>query len=159
MAHPIEKVRHNQLLKELSAEELKILSAIVSEKSLPENATIFVENMHGEALYIILDGVVKVSKMVEEGEEKTLSILNNGDILGEMALLGGGPRLITARAMKSTRLLTIKRGDFQNLLEKEPKVCIKFFNGLVNLFSQRLNQADSKIKELLLYPSSPRQRH
>lgn len=145
-----QRLRKTALFKGLSTEDLTSLAAIVTEKSLPENATIFTEHMPGEALYIIDEGSVRVSRMIEEGEEQTLSVLGAGDFIGEMALLDGGPRLTTARALKPTKLFIIKNGDFQSLLEKDPKVGIKIVKAIIAVFSARLRHSDLIIKELLL---------
>ncbi len=134
----------------MSEQERNVISSIITEKSVPQNATIFMENMPSEAVYIILEGMVKVTRMIEEGEERTLSILHDGEFIGEMALVDRGPRMTTARALKPTRLLLIKNADFQNLFALEPKTCMKLIKAIIEIFSKRLRNADFIIKELLL---------
>jgi CRP-like cAMP-binding protein len=146
----IDYLKQIRLFKNMSMEELKSLSTIVSEKTIPENAAIFVENMPGESLYIIIDGVVRLTRMIEEGEEQTLTVLHDGDFIGEIALLDGGPRMTTARAMKPTRVLCIKNSDFQNLLDKDPKSCVKLLKAIVEVFASRIRHSDFIVKELLL---------
>ncbi|MBQ9631266.1 MAG: cyclic nucleotide-binding domain-containing protein, partial [Treponema sp.] len=55
-------------------------------RTYPKNTMVFSESQSGPDMFIIQDGQVKISKVVN-GNEVTLSVLKKGDIFGEMALL------------------------------------------------------------------------
>ncbi len=53
-------------------------------KKIPASTVLFQEGDHGEEMYIIQTGKVKISKRIR-GVEKTLATLEKGEFFGEMA--------------------------------------------------------------------------
>ncbi|CUS83928.1 CRP/FNR family transcriptional regulator, anaerobic regulatory protein [Candidatus Kryptonium thompsonii] len=104
------------------------------------------EDEIGSALFIIIDGKVKVSRLDETGKEVILSILGPGEVFGEMSLLDGMKRSATVSALTDTEVLIIYRDDFLNLLNKHPQIAISLLKEL----TQRLRKADMQIKSLSL---------
>ena len=70
----IELLRDIPLFKDFSEEELMLIADVSFFKQYEADTTIFLENMPGEALYIVKSGAVKISKMISEGQQKTLAI-------------------------------------------------------------------------------------
>ena len=146
----IKLLRQHSFFDIFSDNELERLSSIMTEKSFGDNDLIFLENMPGEALYIVDDGSVKITKMIAEGEELQLSILQKGDILGEMAIIEGGRRAVTARPIHFCRLLIIRKKDFTQFLDREPAIGYKFQASIMKVFIKKLRLMDDKINEMLL---------
>ena len=65
----------------------------------------------GAEFFIIADGQAEVS-VLERGEERTLRNLKPGDFFGERALLEGGIRTATVRALSPMRLLVFGERNF-----------------------------------------------
>lgn len=130
------------LFAELSRSELGEISEISFVKEVQANEIIFFENDSGEAIYLISTGMVKISKISDEGREKTLTILESGDFFGEMALLDGGVRSATAQALRDTRLLLIYREDFLELLHNYPEIGSK----IIAVLSQRLRETNRQLE-------------
>jgi len=118
---------------------------------MDEGTTVFVENMPGESLYIIRQGAIKISKMIAEGEEKTLVILGADEIFGEMAILDGAHRSATARVAEKAHLLSIRKSDFEKLCEKEPRLALKLTRNIVRIFSSRIRENNEEYREMLLW--------
>lgn len=147
----LDALKHCFLFKDMSDTELSSLLSLFREKLMEEGTTVFVENMSGESLYLILEGTVKVSKMIAEGEEKTLVILGPEDVFGEMAILDGAPRSATARIVEKARLLSIRKVDFETLCEKNPRLALKLMRNIVRLFSQRIRENNEEYREMLIW--------
>jgi ATP-binding cassette subfamily B protein len=73
----------------------------------------------GAKLYLVRRGRVEVLVRLD-GSERLLNVLADGDFFGEVALLTGDPRDATVRAATATDLYSLDRGDFLELLEREP---------------------------------------
>ncbi|MCM8781850.1 MAG: cyclic nucleotide-binding domain-containing protein, partial [Candidatus Omnitrophica bacterium] len=96
MAAKIKPLREHPLFRNFSDNEIAILSKFVEEKNIAAPTPLFLENMKGQSMYIIVTGAVQLAKMVSEGETRTLTTLGPGDFFGEMALIEDGPRQVSA---------------------------------------------------------------
>ncbi|OCL26734.1 cAMP-binding protein [Orenia metallireducens] len=124
--------------------ELEELSKITYQKFYDKNEIIFLEGEVGDAIYLILDGLIKVFRTVESGREKTLALLGQWDFFGEMALLDKSVRSASIQAIKTSQLLVIDREKFNNLLLKFPQISLK----IIVTLSNRLREANNQIKAL-----------
>ncbi len=71
----------------------------------------------GEALHVVLDGEVAVRRSGRRG-----LTLGPGSVVGELAMLDGGPRTATVLAKGELVTLTIGRARFRKLLASEPQL-------------------------------------
>lgn len=106
---------------------------------------IFCEYEQGNDFYFILEGEVKITKVVGESI-KTLDILTTGDIFGEMAILEEQPRSATASAITQVRALNFNRANFEILMTKNPQLALK----VLTLFSTRIYDQKRRLQILLL---------
>ncbi len=139
------------LFKEMTEDEIGVLAGLFSEKRMDEGVTVFVENMPGESLYLVKQGAVKISKMLAEGEERILVVLGPEDVFGEMAILDGAPRSATARVAETALLLSIKKVDFENLCETNPRLGLKLMRNIIRVFSKRVRENNEEYREMLLW--------
>jgi len=70
-----------------------------------------------------------VQKEDPEGGSISLSILREGDIAGEIALLKGLRATATVAASRKTAVATLGRTEFEQLLKQHPKIR-EFLDGL-----------------------------
>lgn len=147
----VETLKNSSLGKDLNDSEIRKLAGLFGEKRLEEGKTVFVENMAGESLYLIGQGTVQISRMLAEGEERTLVILAPEDVFGEMALIEEAPRSATARVAENALLLTLKRRDFDNLCAQDPALGLKLLRNIVRTFSRRLRDNEDEYREMLIW--------
>ena len=109
------------------------------------NDIIFCEYEPGNEFYFIQSGRVKIVKIINN-TEKTLDILEVGDVFGEMAILEEQPRSASAIAMDHVKLLRFRRENFDALLQGNPQLAYK----LLIIFSKRIYDAKRRLMILLL---------
>jgi len=82
------------------------------------------ESQPGEHLYVILDGVVEVFILDEDGRVTILAELKPGDYFGEQALMpgGSGERNAFVRTDKKTRLIKIAKDYFRLILNRDSEL-------------------------------------
>lgn len=119
----------------------KITEMAETEKFQP----IFLPGDKANNIYIIKTGKVKISKLFEDGKQVTLSILNSGDIMGEIALLGEEEQNTIAEALENTYLCMIEKKDFENLLMMKPELNLK----ITKLIGWRLKNVENRIENLI----------
>ena len=110
----------------------------------PAKHIVFQVGESGDHLLILLDGRVKVSLTSAEGREAILSILEPGDVMGEMALLDGETRSATLTTMDACSFLVLWRRDFLPFLERNPHVALNLLAGL----SRRLRATNDLVGNL-----------
>jgi len=147
----LNSLKSSSLFQGMNDAEMISLAAVFHEKAMPEGATVFVEQMPGEMLYLIQQGTIKISKMLAEGEEKTLVLLGPEDVFGEMAVLDGAPRSATARVAENARLLCIKKTDFESLCDVNPSLGMKLMRNIIRVFSQRIRDNNDEFRDMLLW--------
>ncbi|MBR7079366.1 MAG: cyclic nucleotide-binding domain-containing protein [Treponema sp.] len=90
-------------------------------RDYPKNTMIFAENQYGGDMFIIQEGSVKITKVVD-GEEVTLAMLKKGDMFGEMALLENKPRSASAISHDACRLMVVNRENFDQMVATQPQM-------------------------------------
>lgn len=139
-------LKYVPIFSDLDDESLQKISKLGVRKSFQKDSVILFEHETGSALFVIIEGKVKVSRVAEDGKEVILTILNDSDFFGEMAILDGLARSANVTAMEDSEVFLIQRSDFITLLHEFPDVSI----ALLQELTQRLRSADMKIKSLSL---------
>jgi CRP-like cAMP-binding protein len=96
-------------------------------------------------LFIITKGEVAVVSPARGGAEQVLSIMGQGELLGELALLNNGRRTAGARATSETVAWAISREAFWAFLEATPSGSA----ALLRQVAERLASREALIDDLL----------
>ncbi|MBN2208780.1 MAG: cyclic nucleotide-binding domain-containing protein [Candidatus Coatesbacteria bacterium] len=129
-------LKHVSIFKELDEANLAKVRERLIEKSLAKDTVVFRQNDAPDALYVILKGQVRVSKVMPSGRDVTLAYLGRGDFFGEMGLIEAEPRSATVISVETTTLLALSKNDFQTLLKENPAISF----GLLRVLSKRLRE-------------------
>jgi CRP-like cAMP-binding protein len=138
MISTVEKVlflKSIDLFRALPSEELAQIAEIAEEQPLAQGDTIFSEGEPGDALYLIVEGKVKVHK-----GEKELVRLGVRDVFGEMAVLDSEPRSASVTAVEDSVCLKIGRDDFRDILSERPEIGL----GVMKVLTRRLRDTSKK---------------
>lgn len=74
----------------------------------------------GTLVYLILQGLVKITARAENGEQVLLAVRVRGDLIGEMAVLGSGTRSADVTACGAVNILAIHGNAFLGYLQRNP---------------------------------------
>lgn len=96
---------------EVSTEELAYLAAIAQEIEHPPGFRIYSESDPSDAMYIVLDGEVRLHRGDTE-----VTVATSETAFGTWALFDDELRVMSATARGPTRLLRIDKEDFYDLL-------------------------------------------
>ncbi|MBE6349243.1 MAG: cyclic nucleotide-binding domain-containing protein [Spirochaetaceae bacterium] len=117
------------------------------QRNYPKNTMIFCESQAGHEMYIIQEGQVKISKVVD-GNEVVLAILQKGDLFGEMALLENKPRSASAIANEDCKLMVVNRQNFDNMVATQPQLIYRLTTTLADrLWSMQRQLVNTLIKD------------
>ncbi len=123
---PAQVIKRARVFASLSDEEAARLGSAMEEIRTRPGEVLFLEGEVGDRFFAVWEGHVEIVKALGTEEERVLSIRGPGDYFGEMSLLDpAGGRTATARTPVSTRLLSLSRQDFLQLLQTQPEPGIR----------------------------------
>ena len=85
---------------------------------------IAVQGEAGECMYVIQKGQAEVVLERHDGEIR-LSVLESGDVFGEMSLFTKQPRSATVRALGEVRVLKIDKRGFLKRVHQDPSLAFR----------------------------------
>jgi CRP-like cAMP-binding protein len=138
-------IRDLPLLARLPDDDLKALAARGRVRRFVAGTTIYHEGDPGDALYVVVEGRVRISRISGAGNEATLALMGPGDCHGELALFDGRPRSATATATTVTRTFVVSRDDFVNWVRERPAASL----ALLETLSLRLRRTDETVTDLV----------
>ncbi len=106
------------LFEGLSEEELAIVASRFREREYAKREIVFFEQDTGNYMYIVQEGRVKVSRLLPNGKEMILAFHEAREYFGEMSLIDGGTSPATVETVIPSRILTVTRDNFIELLEQ-----------------------------------------
>jgi CRP/FNR family cyclic AMP-dependent transcriptional regulator len=139
-------LRSVPLFASFSEEPLRMLTTVVTRRSVTRSTIIMAAGDPTDSLYIVLSGRLKVMMSDADGKEVILTILGPGEFFGEMGLIDDAPRSASVVAIEPCELLAINRRDFKKCLAENFEMSMAVMRGLV----RRLREADRKIGSLAL---------
>lgn len=158
-----EILRSLDIFERLPEAELSKIAKLLKERKLGENQVLFRQGDVGDALYIITQGRIKISAVDQFGREKVLAFMGESQFFGDMALLTGAPRSGSATASVPTRLLQLRKDDFDVLLANNVEVMKEMLRVVAQRQAATAQRADQeasaeagKSKGLLTIVFSPR---
>jgi len=118
------------LFADLDRATVTLIVAHLTEEVLPAGHVVFEEHAPGDTLYIVKVGQIRISRILEHGEERVLRDRGPGEFFGEMALLEDKPRSARVSTLTPTTLLAVTRQRFNILIEQHPIVAINFLKAI-----------------------------
>ena len=124
---------------------LRRIADLGSEEEHNGGSSIFAEGDKGDKFYLILDGAVRISRMVPGMGEEALAVLRGGDYFGEMSLIDDSPRSADAKAHEATDLFVIRKEDLEDLLFVDRDLAYDLLWNFVRTLSGRLRETNDKM--------------
>ena len=118
--------------------EAQEMAAIGKVETHPAEVVLCHEGARENTFYILLEGDVKVTKVIHHEQDRLLKHLNPGDFFGEMGLIHNAPRAASVTTTTSTTVLCISKTDFDSLLKRSSSVSM----AMVREVSRRLREND-----------------
>src|SRR5689334_1977139 len=89
----------------LTEVELEALAGQIVRRRVTRNEMIFGQGDAGDGLYVVVNGLVGISRQGPDGDELLLALCEPGDYFGDLALVDGAPRSASAVALENCALL------------------------------------------------------
>jgi hypothetical protein len=137
-------LKESLIFKDLKNSEIRTFILMGSLEDLSHGSEIVRQGEEGHEMFLILEGLVEVSIENEEGERKTVTYLESGDLIGEMALLEEGVRTATVTTLGEVSLLRIDEQAIHRVMRRNPKIAAKIFRNMSRVLSERVKDQTRK---------------
>ncbi len=136
----------------LDQEEIRELINVADKRPLSAGDVLFSQGEIAQALYIIQSGEVQVRASAPTGEDIVLAMLGASTVVGELALLDGGPRSATVEALSDCDIYQLKREEFDRLREAMSPAAYKVILNITRTVEARRRQTEARIAEVFEDP-------
>jgi CRP/FNR family transcriptional regulator, cyclic AMP receptor protein len=130
---------------------LKVI-AFMRPKRIKEGATFLREGDKSstEFLILLLSGEVRAeSKNSGSSEPVTLNVHGPGDLIGEVGMLTGGPRINTCIAITELAVAVLTRDALAKMMKNDPQLASRFLLSVASRLGERLRATTTKLKRFM----------
>jgi PPM family protein phosphatase len=135
LTRKIEVLKQMPLFRHLSYKEIIRVLNVTEVREFAPGQEIIKEGTPGEEMFIVLRGKVRLHK-----NGAFITTLAAGAHMGEMALVDRGPRSVSAVAEERSRVLTLRRREFYQIIRKDPSLSVKLLWSFVQVLADRLRK-------------------
>ena len=137
----------------LDARALDTLRELAQVRTYPPQTILCHQGEVEHTFYVVVEGRVAITQVLEDGQERLLSIRGTREYFGELGLLDDTPRMANCVTITTTTVLEITEEVFEMVLENSPAVAYSLMRHVVDMLrsTDKLAIADltTKNQELL----------
>lgn len=104
---------------------------------LPSGRLLFQSGEVGDAVYLLVNGRLRVCQPNGNGSERVLREVSRGGTVGELAVFTGEARTANVYAVRDSGVVRISKGAFDRLLDKHPAAMLRISRRVLT----RVNEA------------------
>ena len=82
-------------------------------------------------IYLVIDGIVKVCRMADEGSQVVVDIYQTDEFLGESAFLNSPARDEQALALENTKVMTWTTAEIEGIVMRRPRLAVALLQIMV----------------------------
>ena len=141
LARKVDVLRRMPLFRHLVYKEILRLLNVTSVKEYAPGEEIIKEGTAGDEMYVLLRGKIRLHK-----NDAFITHLEPGAHIGEMALVDRRhPRSASATAEERSRVLSLSRKDFYEIIRKEPQLSTKLLWAFTQVLADRLRKTTAEL--------------
>ena len=152
-------VRRVPVFNGLSDMEIQQIERIVESKGYDKGAFVFREGERSDSLFVLNEGLIKLTQSSPDGKEHIIRFLFPGDYFGQFALLQNKQNYVNAEMIETGTVCLLHRKKFVPLLESNTTLAYNFLLSM----SEQLHHAedwaaalhmlevDKRLAKILLY--------
>jgi CRP/FNR family cyclic AMP-dependent transcriptional regulator len=139
--------RAHGLFADLAPPDAEAVAALARRRTYSAGTVIFQRGDPGREMILVTAGRIRLSVLSAEGRELGLRHAEPGTLIGEIALLDGGPRSADATAATDAEALVVSKSDLDRLIAARPQIALAF----VRFLCARLRDTTEQLETVALY--------
>ncbi|MDR7077119.1 CRP/FNR family transcriptional regulator [Neobacillus niacini] len=134
------------VFKGMKDQDIQALRKVTKSRKFKKGEYIFREGDRSETLFVVKEGLIKLTKTSLEGKEQIVRLLFPGDFFGLYSLLRDEKHYMNAEPVQETVICLIEKRDFLNTMEKNSDLSFRFLLAM----NDRLYEADESVGNMSL---------
>ena len=140
-------LRRVKLLQGLTDEALERVAGVCSWRRFDAGKAVITRSSTSRDLFIVVSGRVRVTVYTASGKQVTFRDLAEGETVGEIAAVDGGPRSTDVLALTEVLVAVMTPADLNALLRENPLAAERFTRHLVQMI-RRLTETVIELSTL-----------
>ncbi len=137
---------NSKLFKNVSIADLSRLDdELFNRQNFQPGEIVVQQGRPANYMYLIVNGMVKISKRVHDGQEIEIITRGTGDFIGEMGLIEGKEHSSSVVCKTRVVIITIKKDDFFTIIRTVPEVHLNITRLIATRMRDSLNQTGAEI--------------
>jgi CRP/FNR family cyclic AMP-dependent transcriptional regulator len=149
---------NTRLFGTMAADALQRVAEKATRRSYSRGEVIFREDDPGDALCVVVTGLVKIYLSSVDGDEMLLVTLGPSAVFGELPMVDGGLRSASAAAVEASTVLTLTRAALLEALSSSTQLVDSLLRSMGSMVRRLTDQAadlvfldlDGRVAKLLL---------
>ncbi|MGH2543555.1 MAG: Crp/Fnr family transcriptional regulator [Ardenticatenaceae bacterium] len=125
-------LRQFRLFDDLTPEVLRDLLPLLGLRHYHRGEFLFHMGESADRLFFLHQGIVKISRLLPNGEEHILDVFGPGDTFGELSLSDAKWRVGTAQALSEVTVRTMTEVVFNSVARSIPNFCLNAVRHLID---------------------------
>jgi len=143
--------RSIDLFRELTDDELSAVALAARIRTVEPAEIILRQGVPARAVYILLDGAVRVTAIMDAGDEtpgedeEMLVSLKPGEFFGELSFITGEAPSLSVIAEEPSRLIELEHGALNELIARDAAICRKLLFAITRTLVSRLRSTGREL--------------
>jgi CRP-like cAMP-binding protein len=146
-------LRRVKILADLAEAQLLHFVEFMEVQRVRQWTEIVKQGQHGDAMYLVLEGELRVRMMVS-GKETILVTLTAGEFFGEISLFDQGPRSADVVANNDSLLLKVTAAAFEKLRGEAPDLAASFLYAIAKTLTARIRADNKRYRDSIAFARS-----
>jgi predicted acylesterase/phospholipase RssA len=142
-----------RLFSQFNASIIQKIVSFLKIVNIKRGSVLMKENEAGNSMYFVFGGRLKATITEDDGSETLIGEIGQGEIIGEIALILGEPRIATIRALRDSVLLEFSRENFDNFTKDCPEAAMNIARFCVKRLITKKPYKRIKVTTVALVPA------
>lgn len=135
---------------EFSPSHLEAFAAELEADDFADDHVFIREGEQGAALFIILQGLVSVTRRAPSGEDQELRDLGGGELFGILSLVGNLPAAASCTAKGNVKAARLTAAAFQRLFDSAPPLARHIQYMIAVQLARDLRQQNAQMRSAMM---------
>lgn len=141
---PVEIVSGVALFEGLTEDEVMAVAQAARMRHVPRHTFLFHQGDPADAIYVVLQGQVRLSQVTTNGQEVIIRFMGPGDLFGVIAALRKAVYPISVETVEDAEFLVWGKSVMMELMTRFPRLSINAMQSL----TERVQEMQDRVREL-----------